>query len=222
MNKLANRLIVTIEKLRLKDKQFIILSNNCWGFEIYQTLARKYNTPFVGLFLFPECYIRFLENFEKFINSNIEFTKASKYMEGRTSLDYPIGLLCNDIEVHFMHYSSESEALEKWSRRMDRLRKDMENNVPMFVKFCDRNGCTKEHIVRFHALPFDNKLSIGVKPFDSVNHLYQPKMKDPQGAFVVDGLKLYRKRYHYFDVSCWLSNGRVCHSTISRILSLIS
>lgn len=222
MSKTANSFIFSLEKLRLKNRRFILLSNNCWGYEIYQALGRKYNTPFVGLFLFPECYIRFLENFEKCIYSPITFTQTSKYIKDCTSITYPIGLINDDIEIHFLHYHSESEALEKWDRRIDRLRKDIESNVPIFVKFCDRDGCSKEHLSMFHALPFKNKLSIGVKPFRAANHLCQLKMKDSQGMFVSDGLDLYRKRYHYFDISCWLSKGRVRHSAISRILSLIS
>jgi uncharacterized protein (DUF1919 family) len=221
-NKLADKMIFKIEELRLKNKRFILLSNNCWGYEIYRALGRPYNTPFIGLFLFPECYVRFLENFEQCINSRIKFTKTSKHMKGCTSLAYPIGLINNDIEIHFLHYSSEREVLEKWGRRVDRLKRDLASNVPSFVKFCNRDGCTKEHLSRFHALPFENKLSIGVNPFSSVNHLYQPNMKDAQGAFVLDGLNLYRKRYHYFDITCWLSSGGVRHSTMSRVLSLIS
>jgi uncharacterized protein (DUF1919 family) len=221
MTKLTNRLIATIEEWQLKDKRFVLLSNNCWGYEIYQALGRKYNTPLVGLFLFAECYIRFLEDFWNCINSTIEFTQTSKYRKESVSTDYPIGLLNNGVEIHFMHYSSEREAKEKWSRRIDRLKKDVELNVPVFLKFCDRDSCTNEHLARFHALPFKNKLSIGVNPFNAVNHLYLPKMKDPKGMFVLDGLNLYRKRYQYFDISCWLSDGKVCHSAMQKILSLI-
>lgn len=220
MKKLIMNSISAIERFRLKEKAFVLISNNCWGYELYTTLGRKYNTPFVGLFLFPECYIRFLEQFETCIKSKIKFINGSKYVAGISK--YPIGLLCGDIEIHFMHYSSEGEALEKWNRRIDRLRQAINSHIPLFMKFCDRDGCTKEHIARFHALPFRNKLSIGINPFDAVNHLYQPKMKDPEGACVMDGLTLYQKRYHYFDISCWLSNGNVRHSSISRILALIS
>jgi uncharacterized protein (DUF1919 family) len=221
MNKLVSRLIFILENSRIKNERFILLSNNCWGYEIYKTLGRQYNTPFVGLFLFPECYIRFLENFEKCVDSCIEFTRISKYMTGSAS-NYPIGLINNDIEIHFLHYSSESDAMEKWSRRVDRLKIDMGSEVPIFAKFCDRDGCNVEHLYRFHALPFENRLSIGINPFDAASHVCQPKLKDSQGAFVLDGLSLYRKRYHYFDISYWISNGVVRHSAISRLLSLIS
>jgi uncharacterized protein (DUF1919 family) len=220
MNQIAKKIIFSIERSRLNNKDFVLISNNCWGYELYNALGREYNTPFVGLFLFPECYIQFLENFETFINDEIKFTKTSKYKSGTSN--YPIGMLCGKIEIHFLHYSSENEAFEKWNRRTARLRKAMLLNVPLFVKFCDRDGCTNDHITRFHSLPFENKISIGVNRFNASNHLYQPKLKDSAGNFVIDGVLLYRKRYQYFDVSEWISSGKVCQSLISRCLALIS
>lgn len=221
-NRPTNGLILSIEKLRLKNTRFIILSNNCWGYEIYQTLGRQYNTPFVGLFMFPECYIEFLDNFKQCIESHIDFVSKSKYIHDAASCLYPIGVINKHIEIHFLHYSSENEALEKWSRRIDRLKIDINSGVDIFIKFCDRDGCTREHLERYNSLPFKNKISIGVKPFNAVNYLYQPKLKDPQGMYTLNGLDLYRKRYHYFDISCWLKNGIVRRSSISRFLSLIS
>ena len=220
MNLLAKRISNAIECFRLNERPFVIISNNCWGYELYNALGRKYNTPFVGLFLFPECYIQFLENFETCINSEMKFSTGSKYMS--TNPNYPIGLLCGHIEIHFLHYTSEDEAISKWNRRIRRLKKAIEANEPFFVKFCDRDGCEKDHIERFHSTFFQNKISIGINKFEALNHLYQPRLKDPQGGSVMNGLKLYRKRYHYFDISDWIINKRVYQSLFSRILSLIS
>ena len=220
MNPIAKLISSPIESYRLKNKPFVIISNNCWGYELYEVLGREYNTPFVGLFLFPECYLSFLENFETCINSEIKITKTSKYRS--TAANYPIGVLSGGIEVHFFHYTSQEEAVSKWNRRMARLKNAKESGVPFFVKFCDRDGCKKDHLVRFHATPFMNKISIGVSEFDAQNHLWQPKLKDSQGDFVVHGGKLYRKRYHYFDIADWISRGKVHKSVTSRVLSLIT
>lgn len=220
MELIAKHIINTIEYFRLREKPFVIISNNCWGYELYNVLGRKYNTPFVGLFVFPECYIQFLENFDTCINSEIEFSTVSKYMP--TNPSYPIGLVCGCIEIHFLHYSSEEEAFSKWNRRLARLKKAKEAKTPFFVKFCDRDGCKKDHIARFYATPFHNRISIGINEFDALSHLYQPELKDLSKGSVMDGLQLYRKRYHYFDVSDWISSGIVRQSLSSKILSLIS
>jgi len=217
---IVQNIIFAIERSRLKGTAFAVISNNCWGYEIYRALRVPYNSPFVGLFLFPGCYIRLLEEFETCVKSNLRFADQSKYIGG--SVNYPIGFLCNEVEIHFLHYSSKEQASEKWKRRMVRLRKAMEADKPFFVKFCDRDGCTAEHIAKFHSLPFPNKLSIGIGPFNAAGHLYQPRMKDPTGPFVLDGLKLYEKRYHYFDISYWLSKGIVCRTLLSRIFALMS
>lgn len=220
MRKVSKKINAIIEYSRLNNTSFVLISNNCWGYELYNVLGRKYNTPFIGLFLFPECYVRFLENFDTCINSEIKFSKISKYMPNPPS--YPIGILCGFIEIHFLHYSSESEAIDKWNRRIARLRESINSNMPLFIKFCDRDGCTDDHIARFHATSFKNKISIGVNKFDTKNHLFQPKLKDSQGDFVMDGLKLYQKRYHYFDISEWISSGRVGQSLPSMLQSFIS
>jgi uncharacterized protein (DUF1919 family) len=220
VRKIINFFFFAIERVRCKKRNFIIVSNNCWGSQLYDAMRKQYNTPFVGLFLYPECYIRFLENFESCIKEEIKFTKTSKYTDNTPK--YPIGLLHGDIEIHFLHYSSEEEAREKWSRRIERLRGDWGNSASIFAKFCDREGCTKDHLERFHALPFENKISIGVHPMDKTNHLYVPMLKDPKGDYVIDGLRLYRKRYHYFDIVNWISTGTCVRTTTSKFLSFIS
>jgi uncharacterized protein (DUF1919 family) len=218
MNKIAKYISNAIERYRLKNKAFIIISNNCWGYDLYNVLGRQYNTPFVGLFLFPECYIRFLENFKTCINSEISFSKTSKYLPDTPS--YPMGVLGGGIEIHFLHYSSEKEALEKWNRRIARLKEAVCSNEPIFLKFCDRDGCTTEHMSRFHSLAFENKLSIGITSFNAASHLHCPNLIDSEGNSVVDGVKLYNQRYHYFDISDWILEGKVKRSMVSRCLTL--
>lgn len=220
MNPATKKLGNAIEKLRLSDKQFVIISNNCWGYELYNVLDRKYNTPFVGLFLFPECYVRFLEEFETCINSEIKFSTVSKYMS--TTPSYPVGVVCGDIEIHFLHYKSQEEAFRKWNRRIARLKDARDENTPFFVKFCDRDGCETNHLERFHATSFSNKVSIGVNEYGASNHLCLPDLKDPEGDYVMDGLSLFRARYRYFDISDWISGASLRKSLLSRILSLIS
>ena len=61
-----------IERSRIGNNKFIIVSNNCFGSELYSSTKRNYNTPFVGLILYPDCYIRFLKNFNQ--NINVHFS----------------------------------------------------------------------------------------------------------------------------------------------------
>src|SRR5690606_23855799 len=166
-----DKLFSSYEARRLKTKPFIIITNNCWGFELYNSTGREYNTPFVGLFLMPECYLRFLENFGECIKAELQFSETSRY--GNPVKHYPVGSLPRDIEIHFLHYSSRKEATEKWNRRVSRLKADMGKGAELFLKL-DCEGYTPEQITRFHALPFKNKVSIGLEKFDSDAHLHVP------------------------------------------------
>lgn len=216
MSNLLNRILFAIDKYRLRHSKFIILSNNCWGFEIYKTLGREYNTPFVGLFICPDSYLMLLENFESFLKAELKFKKNTE------EFDYPVGLLGENVEIHFLHYSSEHEALKKWNRRVARLIRDIDDGVSIYAKLCDREGCTNDHVKRFFKLPFKNKISISVQPMEFKNHIYVPSLIDKEVCSVIDGVRLFRKRYRYFDFAHWLLKGNCRKTTISRILSLIS
>ena len=220
VNKPARILCRTYERLRLSGKSFALVSNNCWGYELYGALGREYNTPFVGLFLFPESYLKLLENLDVCLRTELAFTRTPRWVAGTPG--YPVGVLGDGIEIHFLHYATEQEAREKWNRRAARLVRAMETGTPLFAKFCDRDGCTAEHLARFHALPFANKVTFGIRAFGSPHHLCRPELKDPQGDFVVDGVKLYDRRYHCFDLADWIARGRVRRSPWSRLLALIS
>lgn len=142
-------------KKRLKNSNFTIVSDNCWAGFVYQDLQIKYNTPFVGLFLYPDCYIKFITNFESNIKLDLIFIDkdCSKYTSTSTS-DYPIWVLSGtDIEIHFYHYKNCAEAFEKWNRRKKRI--NMNN---LFFKI---NGSISELFLKdFLALPLKNKLII--------------------------------------------------------------
>ncbi|MBV5343128.1 DUF1919 domain-containing protein, partial [bacterium] len=84
------------------------------------------------------CYIEFLEDFNELIEVDLKFIQKSKYKisnEYRATNKhyYPIGVL-NNVEIHFLHYKSEIEALDKWNYRKARI-----NKKNMFIKFCDRD-----------------------------------------------------------------------------------
>ena len=107
-----------------------IISNNCLGGAISNTLNYSYNSPTVGLyFMYPD-YITFLEHLEGFISSKLKFKTQSFYKfvnKEREDNPYPIGRLEYggfEIEIEFLHYHSEEEAKEKWERRCKRIQMD--------------------------------------------------------------------------------------------------
>ncbi len=207
------------ENKRLKGVPFAIISNNCWGHELYKSTHREYNTPFIGLFMFPECYLTLLKNFDKSINTELKFSSQSKYFNTRKH--YPIGILGDNIEIHFLHYKTQEEANEKWNRRCDRLRKALKNNTPLYIKLCDNDGCTTDQLVQFHALDFAHKISIGLQRFPSEQHFYVPDLINKQKSRLVDGAKLFNKRYRYFDITQWILNDKLSNTFSAKFFGFL-
>ena len=153
---------------KLIGTDFTIISNNCWGGHVYRFFGIAYNSPTIGLFFFAEDYIMFLRELEGFLNIELEFIsrKESKHSEVLMNKEYegvPIGKLCykgNTVEIVFLHYRSEKEAYEKWTRRVKRV-----NLNRLLIKNSYQNKCTEEILEQFAMLPFKNKIFFVHKPF---------------------------------------------------------
>lgn len=143
-------------KLFLRNKDFTIISNNCWAGRTYQYLDMPYLSPTVGLYFFAPDYIKFVSDLRRYLEMPLEFIEPSesKYYEvlkERNQIDKPIGLL-DDVEIVFLHYKSQAEAKEKWERRNKRVNFD---NI--FIKMSRMDLCTEKEIQIFDSLPFKNK-----------------------------------------------------------------
>lgn len=152
---------------RLKSFDFSIISNNCFAGIIYQYLGLKYNTPTIGLYFYPDEYIKFLKKFDYYIEKELKFIKPnqSKYYDKLltdNNQNAIIGLL-DDVEIVFLHYKSEQEAAEKWARRVKRLSKNI------IFKFNDQNGCSLQNIEEFNSLPYKNKIVFTSNSYPNIN-----------------------------------------------------
>ena len=102
----------------LGGRDFSIVACNCWGAGIYQDLDRPFNSPFIGLYLHPACFLKYIAHYDRARTAPLRFIGASRYV---TNVAYPVGLLLDDIEIHFVHYATIEEASDKWQRRSRRL-----------------------------------------------------------------------------------------------------
>ena len=189
-------------RVRVGAAPVSFVANNCWGGFVSHRLKRQYASPFVGLFLMPDCYLQLLENFERTLTEPLKFTSQSRYPEAnaaRLQTPYPLAVLGEDVELHFLHAHSEAEAFEGWTRRLTRL-----DRKHLAFKLCDRDGCTDEHIERFVRLPFERKVCFVSRPRPSVaNTIVIPGFEadgqlPPNLADVMDP---------YFDLARWLKSG---------------
>ena len=170
----------------LKKKKFTIISNNCWGGYIYRVFNSQYQSPTVGLFIMPNDYIKFVNNLEHYIKDcKLSFIKPEESHNYKELLghekfgEYPIGVL-DDVEICFMHYKTEKEALEKWTRRCKRIAWDN-----LIIKFCDQNGCTKKQIDAFNKIDkYDKMVCFVAKDIPGRYNIYMPEFK--KDGYVVD------------------------------------
>lgn len=193
---------------RLRNKDFVIISRNCWGGQVYQWLGLPYNTPFVGLYLFGPCYLKLLQDFDRYMSEELTFVKRSRYYEGPRP--YPVGQL-GDIELHFEHYEDEAEARDKWNRRKVRMLAHTDKSNYFFT-ICERREVGIKGMEEFHKLPFENKLSFGYSAIPSKSEeqhirLYTSKRKVSQGS--PNGKKLFKLTFLYMDLVNWLNTGKV-------------
>lgn len=186
---------------------FSIISNNCWGAEVYKDLDIQYNTPFVGLFLPSTCFIKLLQNFHFLLNAQINFIDHTRYNFYKDFHqehgNYPIAILGNEIEIHFMHYKNEEEAFQKWNRRVKRMN---ETSPQLFFKFCDRDLLNDKELHAFDNAPFLNKVCFTAKYHRELKTGVWIKEfhKMPQ---VMDGKALYPISKYYFDPIDWVKGG---------------
>jgi len=193
-----------ILKKRLHNNAFTMVSSNCIGSRFYQELGFPYNTPFVGLFIYAPCYIQLLGDLDYYLKSDLTFISKSKYEEmlppEKRNRDYPVGLV-GDVEIHFLHYHEETEAKDKWTRRIKRMNKE---NI--FVTFTDRDLCTITQLNQFDQSKYQNKVCFTCKEYPSVkSSVWVNEYKnEPQ---VGDLYTEYYNLKKHFDFVDWLNGG---------------
>lgn len=203
-----NKQIKNTNVTSLKNTDFVIIANNCFGGQVYKSFGLPYNTPFVGMFLYGPCYLKLLQNFKTYIRKDLVFIQQSIYEDREKT--YPVAKL-GDIELHFSHYTSEEEASEKWYRRRNRMLENFDFDNFYFV-ISDRERVDNKIIQEFHKLPFKNKLSFGAKAISNLSPLKHVALFESfkrDQIQVPGGTKLFKISSLYFDFENWINNKEI-------------
>lgn len=193
----------------VKEKNFCIFSNDCFGGEVYRWMELTFNTPFLGLMLMGPCYLKFLSDPKKYIAANLVFIDSSHYSlmnKFRASNNfYPLGLL-DDIEIHFLHYTSCEDAFEKWNRRSKRI--DFNN---LRVKFSvDKDYSDSNLLHEFEKLQLSGSLSLSSYNYDFSRFNVQIP------GNVLDATVTFRLSLKYFNLIGWLNEGRISFRNVKE------
>lgn len=148
-----------MERRKLKNRQFSILSQNCVGCVMLHDLGQPFNSPTVNLYMSSPDYIVFLERPSVFIGQQLTFVESDKR--------YPKGLLYYDddgieksISLYFPHDNDIEKIQNDWLRRSKRVMYDN-----LFVIATDRDGLTRDILDRFSKLPYEHKILLSSKPY---------------------------------------------------------
>lgn len=131
---------------RLLPPSKSIIANNCIGGYIYHYLNQRFDSPTINLFILPQDYIKMLKDFDKYFDSDAEITEVE------TSKPYPVADIYG-CKIHFMHYDTFENAVNKWRERCGRINKDS-----LYIVMTDRDGCTLKDMQDFDALEFKHKV----------------------------------------------------------------
>lgn len=191
-----------------------MVSNSCLSGRIYKTLNRQYNTPFIGLFIPPPCFAKLVTDFEHYMAKDLVFTKESTYPHHpnsrRTNTPCPIGLL-GDVELQFIHYSSEEEAAQKWYKRKARM-----DHTKLYYILAINGACDTAIISQYTELEPHNKVCFHhQKELEMCSCIYIPSNHEHIG-------NLYSQYHRFvgrFDFTDWiLSNRKTRKSSSCRKL----
>lgn len=180
-------------RARLKNKDFSILSSNCNGGVMLHDLGLRFNSPFINLYLKPKDFIKYCSNISHYISCDLKFIDNDKY---------PIAYL-DDVEIRFLHYTSNKEAEEKWISRTKRINLDN-----LFIVMTERDGCTYDDLLSFDALPIENKVVFTHKYYPDIkSSIYIPGFEDNEHVGVLlDFIGESGERYYdYFNYVDWFN-----------------
>ncbi|OQC55960.1 MAG: hypothetical protein BWX54_01628 [Verrucomicrobia bacterium ADurb.Bin018] len=114
------------------------------------------------------------------------------------TLPYPLGILDDNIEIHFLHYAAWEEALDKWQRRTERINWDR-----LFIKFGDQNDSSLGAVQEFLQLPYARKLCLTNR-----QEAHGPGVVVMKGAGPTTRFQEDVEFRRYMDVPDWLGEGR--------------
>lgn len=189
-------------RIGLKNRDYSIISNNCWGGVITRNFGLPYNSPTCGAYFFSEDYIKFCKDLKSHLQAELLplELKDSKYKESivKGHGDKVVLGKVLDVEIVFVHYSSFKEAKEKWDRRKKRVNFDN-----LIVKYNDQNLFQEKHYEEFKNLPYKNKIFFTANPkFKGEKDVVFVK-KFQKDGYVLDDIKPSKK---YFNVKKYLNN----------------
>ena len=199
-----NKIGKQLSKKLIKDN-FTIISDDCWGGQIYRQLSIPYSTPTVGLWIVENDYLQFIENL-----SNINTVDIYSV---NSNADYPIGQ-SSFAKYHFLHYENFATAVQTFKRRHQRINWDR----LLYKIDLEKPGYNEKHIKKWNAMKLPNSIA-----FYSDRILKEWSGEIHNGVYIknwdIDGSKMFDISRSYFNIFKWLNEGVINKSLTYSMLN---
>lgn len=157
MQRKSDKLFGPIRRIFLKNKDFTIISNNCWDWKVYSRYQIPYKTPTTNLLFPPEDFVRFISDLPRYMNEELteidleSFHFYDQMVERNQKHDFEgsdfrkfVYCRLGDVDFVCWHYKTFEDLKSKWDRRKTRM-----NFNKILFKMNDSFSCTFENFKKF-------------------------------------------------------------------------
>ncbi len=180
---------------QLKNKEFTILSCNCAAGIIYHRYDQPFLTPTINLWIDQKEFLKFVSDLDYYLAQKLHFIK--------TDAGYPVAE-CGDIKIWFNHYTNERDAEKKWEERKKRIRRDN-----LFLLMSERDGITREDILKFGEIPCRNRVIFTSQRYEDIPYacFLPPYEGEEQVGYYLQKNPITDQTVmeRYFDITKWLN-----------------
>lgn len=120
---LQRRAINFSYRMRLKERNFTLISQNCIGGVIYNLLGVPFQSPTINMFIEGDNFIKLVDNLDYYMTLTPTAVMDCFIDPLDSNIRYP-KIACGDVEICAMHYQNCDEAIEAWERRRKRVNLD--------------------------------------------------------------------------------------------------
>lgn len=185
------KIVSPIRRIGLKNKDFTIISNNCWGGMVYDKFGLQYKTPTIGLIIPSEDYLRFCQNLGHYLSVDASLMTKKEILAKddfikKASQTYSIGKV-DDVTIIFVHYQNGPIAIEKWNKRRKRV-----NLEKVILKFNDEVTFNKKQIKIFSSLPYKKIFFCKEKELRNSYPSFSYFIPGGEGGKITDSFKILK------------------------------
>jgi len=208
LSKSLQHLLRMLNRLRLHNRNFSLITNTCIGGIVYHDLGLRFLSPTINCGIRDHAeFFTFCIHLRHYLSLPLDFIT--------TQWSYPVATLhgdYGDVTVYFSHYKTREQAADRWEERKGRV------NWDNIVVLMDGDNCTPDQVAAFAALPQSHKVIFTMSQRAScacefpLNH---PDYK-PTELLEYGPLHGALRWYELLDVVQFLNSGRIRRNPLAK------